>query len=377
MQSLNLFGIFVLLQISLSLCQIPTICYSPTTTCFAPNTTQSLLFVKDSYTTCSRVPPILQLNCVENSMLCNKYANQITNIMCSNKGTDYKGEVIWQCEAKMPTAVKFMKTTVSCEGCTSSIDKLKISGSCAIFYQLGSNSNVLPTSPTTPTTTTNTTKSDDDIRTTLFIICIVLMFFGIYICYCANDNSSRNGYRPINYPEAQPYQATTIEIETTPLNTQRTNNQRSNNYRRYNVQPSAPPAPVQTVPVQTVPVQTMPMQNPIIINAQQQSSTGNLLGGYLTGQNLERGNYGAALLTSTMSSGGSDYNTGLMMGMMSESNSHKHKHKKHHSHNNSSYYQNTYDNSHTDTSYTNTSYADTSYNDTSYTDTSYADTTTR
>ena len=363
MQSLNLFGIFVLLQISLSLGQIPTICYSPTTTCFAPNTTQSLLFTKDLYTTCSRVAPILQLNCAGNLMLCNKYANQITNMFCSNKGTDDKSEVIWQCEAKMPTAVKFMKTTVSCEGCTSSIDKLKISGSCAIFYQLGSNSNVLPTSPTIPTTTTNTTKSDDDIRTSLFIICIVLMFFGIYICY-----------RPINYPEAQPYQATAIEIETTPLNTQRTNNQRSNNYRRYNVQPSAPPAPVQTVPVQTVPVQTMPMQNPIIINAQQQplqpqqpqqSSTGNLLGGYLTGQNLERGNYGAALLTSTMSSGGSDYNTGLMMGMMSESNnSHKHKHKKHHSHNDSNYYQNTYDNSHTDTSYTNTSYNDTSYADT-------------
>ena len=327
------------------------------------------------------MPAILQLNWVENAMLCNRYASQITNVMCSNKGTDYKGEVIWQCETKMPSAVKFMKTTVSCEGCTSSVDKLKISGSCAIFYQLGSNSNVLPTSPTNPTNPTtptlNTTKSDDDIRTTLFIICIVLIFFGIYICYCANDNSSRNGYRPINYPEAQPYQATAIEIETTPLNTQR-----SNNYRRYNVQPSAPPAPVQTVPVQTVPVQTMPMQNPIIINAQQQplqpqqpqqSSTGNLLGGYLTGQNLERGNYGAALLTSTMSSGGSDYNTGLMMGIMSESNnSHKHKHKKHHLNNDSSYYQNTYDNSHTDTSYTNTSYTDTSY-----TDTSYADTTTR
>ena len=125
------------------LIQSQTICYNPTTTCFDPTTTQSLLFQINAYTTCSRISPILQLNCVngqnsDNADLCSKYANQISTLKCDNSGIDDKGEVIWNCQGSKPSNINFGTTTVSCEGCTSPLDKLKITGSCAIFYQLTS-----------------------------------------------------------------------------------------------------------------------------------------------------------------------------------------------------------------------------------------------
>jgi hypothetical protein len=350
--------------------QTTNICYSPTSACFAPNTTQSLLFQINSYTTCSRVPPILRLNCVGNDMLCKQYSNQITSVKCSNQGINDKGEVIWLCEGKIPVGTSFGKTTVSCEGCTSSTDKLKIVGSCAVFYELlKTNTPFKPSYPSNPSnpSISNTKPSGGTIDGSVYNFVFGLMLLFLICCFCSicwccyDDNlcnlrhnhcSNSRAYRNIDRDD----------IEAIPLN--------SSSF----VTPSAPPIQTQTPKfiqpqvIQLAPITTIPRYP----NTKTSSGT-EMLGGYIAGRNISEGNYGSALLASNMAGvSGSDYNTGLMMGMMSESNNHHHKkHKKH----NTPYYQPNNDSY--NTSYQDTSYQDTSYTDNTYTDTSYADTNTR
>ena len=285
-------------------------CYKPTNVCFDPASTKSIIFQANTYSTCSRVSPILQLNCVEGSNLisrglCKLYENTITNMMCTNSGIDERGEVIWHCESPIPSGVLLGVTTVSCEGCTNSTSKLKITGSCAVFYQLVKNN------PTATTTTQQNTfkenSSDTFIIVLLFCICLSLILGCVWTSYYHQEIINYYGPRT----NRQDY------IEITPLVSAST-------------VPSAPPANtryenvhiIQSTPRFVQPTRPAPRNNLDMVN------------GYLTARNLENGNYGSALLTSSISSDTSNYNTGFMLGMMSDNHKHHHKHHKHHNHHN-------------------------------------------
>ena len=91
-----------------------SICYNPTENCFDPKTTQSILFQYGQYTTCSRVSPITQLNCIDGNSdsigLCAKYSKYINTIKCNNSGFDASGNVIWKCDGNLPTKTMFGST---------------------------------------------------------------------------------------------------------------------------------------------------------------------------------------------------------------------------------------------------------------------------
>lgn len=193
-----------------------TICFNPSTNCFDPMSTQSVLFQYGQFTSCSRVSPITQLNCIDGNTegsvgLCAKYSKLITSIKCTNSGIDASGNVIWNCYTNLPTGIMFGTTTVSCEGCTSSSDKLKITGSCGIFYQLLKKPNLQNPS--------NSTNSDKHTNGFVIFVCFlsgaIILIFLIKLCAGETDyiyenrsktnnrsrSRSRNSYITISSPE--------------------------------------------------------------------------------------------------------------------------------------------------------------------------------
>lgn len=180
--------ILKVMMLKVILAQNTPICYNPSSNCFDPSSAQSLVFQQGQYTSCARVPPISQLNCVDgnspNSVgLCAKYSKYITNFKCANSGSDGSGGVNWACETyNIPNGILIGSTTISCEGCKSSTDNLKISNSCGLFYSL------ISTDAKTDdnTNSNNTNKINKNISGSEFVIYALVIFFGIFICciYC-------------------------------------------------------------------------------------------------------------------------------------------------------------------------------------------------
>jgi hypothetical protein len=355
-----------------------TICYNPTTNCFDPTLTQSLLLQANQYTKCSRTTPIQQLTCIDssntaNTDLCAKYSKYITSIKCSNSGTDDSGNVIWKCESNLPSQVGLGLTTVSCEGCTSSSDKLKISGSCGIFYQLFDKTNsISDTGSIIKSNSTHTMTGFEIFLCFLFGTTILICF--IKICVGCSEpylpthnnysrtrtrtNSRTNSRTRIPTQSYIPIISTEQVIipETIPLTA---------NYSQNNNLPNNNPSPINpnyeyTPTYQSISYiqnQTQTQTRPYIyprtqvqVLGQTQSQphsqvemtdTSSFLSGYLTGKNLEEGNIGAAYFTSSLSNSnkGNNFSTGMALGMMEGSNHYNH-HKSHKKHHNNSYQNN-------------------------------------
>lgn len=340
--SLNL--TFVVFLIFIQKIYSQTICYNPTSNCFDPVITQTLLFQYGQHTTCSRTSPIYKLNCVDGNTpesfgLCSKYSQLITNIKCENSGTDESNNVVWKCNGILPSNVALGTTTVSCEGCTSSSDKLKISGSCGIFYQL------VKKPISSPTSTTKTELKYNLVNGYTVIICFILGVFlviGLIKCCTSKQpeylpvytNGSRTHYynqiptaERVVIPEIIPLTAeqTNINPPTNPNYTPNTSNRTLNisQYPNYQTQSN-----IETGGSRCV--------------NQRQSDTSSLLTGYLVGKNLEEGNFGTAYLASTIgnNSSGNNYSTGMMMGLISgseHSSKTHHKNKSHHKSHDQSY----------------------------------------
>ena len=365
--NLNLKLTFTILCLLLIKVLSQTICFNPTTNCFDPITTQSVLFQYGQFTTCSRVSPITQLNCIDGNTissigLCAKYSKLITNIKCSNSGSDASGNVIWKCDTNLPRGIMFGSTTVSCEGCINSSDKLKITGSCGIFYQLIKKEN-------TPIISNPSNNSDKYLNGFVIFICFIsgaiILICLIKLCVGETDynyenisrsnnrsrsrSRSRNSYISVSAPEE------VIIPETIPLTTGysvQTNNpptnpnyqsgstyQTTNQHLLNNQFPIRQPI-YRREPVQVeMTTQYMSRTQPHI----HQNDTSSFLSGYLVGKNLEEGNIGTAYMASTLglngnsncngSGNGNNYSTGMALGMMEGStHSHKSHHKKKHHH---------------------------------------------
>ncbi len=348
--------VLLMIQILSIGAQISNICYSPTTTCFAPNTTQLLLFDKGAYTTCSRVPPLLKLNCRGDSSLCARYSNQINQVKCSNQGLNDKGEVIWLCEAKLPLGISFSKTVVSCEGCVTSIDKLKIIGSCAVFYELAKKS--------TGSNSSSGSNNSSDSSSVKYVFALILLFgivISCVICYqsCCQDEKC---FVPHNHcSHARAYRNIDIhDIEAVPLTSTSTSIPSAPPARTHYIQPSQQFNFTQPIRSPKEACFAGPIQQTHSYQSNQ-SNPSEILGGYIAGKNIQEGNYGAAILASGLSSNSnsSNYQTGMLMGMMSES-SHKHHHKHHNKHhNNSNSYDTSYQNSDNFSTHNEAYYADT------------------
>ena len=283
--------------------QTQTICGNPSTNCFDPTTTQSLLFQQNQMTSCARTAPINQLNCIEGSAgLCAKYSNQITSIKCSNSGTDDSNNVIWKCESDLPNGLIFGLTQVSCEGCKSSADELKITGSCGIFYQLvntmnNNNNNNIDSNSGSGSGSNSKFFDSDGIKT---LKTILIAGFIISFCVFCVVSAHKHDSHIISYSE------------TTPLN--------SNIHNIFVAQPIQSFQPVSSESIPTAPVlSTFPeylMSNHSYSRPSRYQEPSNFLTGYIVGRELEEGNVGDAMLISSMSGNryGNNYNTGIMMG---------------------------------------------------------------
>ena len=327
-----------------------TICYNPTSNCFDPINTQTLLFQYGQYTSCSRVSPIYKLNCIdsnipESSGLCSKYSKLITNIKCDNSGTDDSNNIIWKCNGILPSNIALGTTTVSCEGCTSSSDKLKITGSCGIFYQLVKKTTLVSTPKSK--STTNPVLNSNVTNGFVIFICFLLgsfLLIGLIKCYMGEppeylpvytNNSRRRYYNQIPTAERVVIpEITPLTTEQTPLTTEQSNNPPINpNY----INNSSNRINSNIPQYRSYQTQSNIEMNNLGCNYNQQSDTTSLLSGYLVGKNLEEGNLGTAYLASTIGGGGvgnnigggNNYSTGLVMGMISGS---EHSHKSHNRH---------------------------------------------
>lgn len=348
-----------------------TICYNPTTNCFDPLSTQSILFQYGQYTTCSRVSPITQLNCFDGNTqdsvgLCTKYSKLISTIKCTNSGFDASKSVIWKCDGNLPTGIMFGTTTVSCEGCISSSDKLKITGSCGIFYQLLKKPNLQNPSDSSSSLSDKSTYTNKYTNGFIIFICFlsgsIIIICLIKLCVRETDyvheifsgsnnraktrSRSRNSYVTITSPEK------VIIPETIPLTTGypvKSNISQNpppinpdyqsvlgytatNQYQQTNKYQTRPQVyPRQPVQVEmTTQYVTKPQSQPYA----QQNDTSNFLSGYLVGKNLQEGNIGSAYLASTITGGGNNYSSGMALGIIEgSSHSHKSHHKKKHHHN--------------------------------------------
>ncbi|KAG9011090.1 hypothetical protein FRB94_009233 [Tulasnella sp. JGI-2019a] len=112
---------------------------------------KTLNFYAGEKTAARRSSPISQLTCIGKA--CNLYtpgAVQCFNV--GGSGTD----VSWKCEADLPSALRFGRVDVSCEGWLSSGDSYVLKGSCGLEYRLVEipghlkNSHVQPPTSWTP-----------------------------------------------------------------------------------------------------------------------------------------------------------------------------------------------------------------------------------
>ena len=362
--------IFIIFVILANCVYTQTICYNPTSNCFDPIYTQTLLFQYGQYTSCSRVPPINKLNCIDGDTpesygLCSKYSKSITNIKCTNSGTDDSNNVIWKCEGILPSSIALGKTTVSCEGCTSSNDKLKITNSCGIFYQLVKKTSFNSKSNSNPKSNLNPNIIKIIIVGISFLLGLILL-----ICLFKYVFYEPYEYLQIHTPQSRLYtNLTTLPPPPTPpinpyyipnlSSRKNTNTPHYHSCQSYQTQTQIPTQTQSDIEMNNLcynhrpQPQSHPHPQPY---SQTQfnpySDTSSLLTGYLVGKNLEEGNLGTAYLASTIGgmSGGNNYSTGLMMGMMNGSEyldiSHKPKHKPKHklSYENDLYENNLYEN---------------------------------
>lgn len=84
--------------------------------------------------TTSARDPVTQLSCIGGNGCV--YASRISAVQCQNEGQDVDGNIFWKCFAALPPLVELLTASVSCEGCTSSMDVFKQRGSCQLEYQL-------------------------------------------------------------------------------------------------------------------------------------------------------------------------------------------------------------------------------------------------
>lgn len=354
--------LFLILVIFINEIYSQTICYNPTSNCFDPINTQTLLFQYGQYTSCSRVSPIYKLNCInanipESSGLCTKYSKLITNIKCVNTGTDDSNNVIWKCDGILPTDVALGTTMVSCEGCTSPSDKLKITGSCGIFYQLVKKTILIPIQKPISTSRENKNSSNPNLINgfTIFIWFLLGSILLISLIKCIisepiehlpvyTNNSRRQYYNPIPavervvIPEIIPLTSEqTIPLTNPSINPSINPYYVPNSSNRTNANPNIP----QYRSYQTQ--SNIEMSN-LSHRQQPQTDTSSFLYGYLVGKNLEEGNLGTAYVASSIGGGcgENNYSTGLLMGMFSGS---EHSHNSHHNshHKNSKLYESSYE----------------------------------
>lgn len=109
------------------------------TQCFTPGKGTSLTFYANAKTTSIRSSPIEQLNCNGGNGC--KYSNNVEIVQCSCNGIDGYGNAQWKCESSLPNTLELGTTLVSCEGCASSTDTAKLTGSCGLYYTLNYNIN--------------------------------------------------------------------------------------------------------------------------------------------------------------------------------------------------------------------------------------------
>lgn len=355
---------FLIFAILINQIYSQTICYNPTSNCFDPSITQTLLFQYGQYTSCSRVSPIYKLNCIdantpESSGLCTKYSKLITNIKCVNSGTDDSNNVIWKCEGILPSDVALGSTTVSCEGCTSPSDKLKITGSCGIFYQLVKKTISTPIQKLISTSKTDKTNKNSSNLTNGFIIFICFILGSILlICLIKCILGESPEYLPIysnnsrrQYYNQIPSAERVVIPEIIPLTTEQTNVSINPSTNPYYIPNSPNRINVNIPQYRSYQTQSNIEMGNLSYRQQAQTDSSSLLSGYLVGKNLEEGNLGIAYLASTIGGGsGNNYSTGLLMGMFSGSdhshnshNSHKSRHNSHHK--NSKLYESSFESS--------------------------------
>jgi hypothetical protein len=108
--------------------------------CFDLAATPMLTFTAKTMTTGANESPIRQMRCVGGNACL--YESQISTIQCINEGLDVNNNVEWKCSAHLPSEMKIESPKVSCEGCQSPNDPIKLDGSCGLSYSLA----ILPSS---------------------------------------------------------------------------------------------------------------------------------------------------------------------------------------------------------------------------------------
>jgi uncharacterized membrane protein YgcG len=289
--------------------------------CFTPGVGTALTFYKGAMTTSARTSPITQLTCNGGNGC--KYSNEVNTVQCTCTGLDGYGSAQWKCESSLPSYLELGNELVSCEGCTSSTDPMKLTGSCGLYYGLtydGSN------------TKTNDDHTNDDNGITeagfatflivVGVICGIIIVIACIVQACQMCANNYNSYETLplhhdSFPSVDRYttsSATPVVVTAT------------------NIQPvaSAPPPPqTKSYPRSggTTGGNTyISYQNPQPVA--RQSNTDNFTTGLLMGELAgggRRGNHIAEdVLLMNMATGGgnSNFTTGLLMGEALSGNNH-------------------------------------------------------
>ena len=90
-----------------------------------------LTFQDGHMTTGQRLAPEPQLQCKRG---CDLFTLQ--SVMCTNKGLNDQGDVIWKCDQDYPTHLQVYDDAVQCEGYKFAGDKTVLRGSCMYEYSL-------------------------------------------------------------------------------------------------------------------------------------------------------------------------------------------------------------------------------------------------
>ena len=141
---------------------------------------QTMTFQKNNYTKGNRTDPIPQLNCVGGNACGHSY--KVNSVQCKNNGIDENDDVQWKCDTNLPYDLSLGETNLNCEGLTSSMDKIKLKGSCGLEYTL--NDKAIHIEP------------DNSYFT--IIITLIILFFIVAICF-AVIRSSFIGYHDYDY----------------------------------------------------------------------------------------------------------------------------------------------------------------------------------
>jgi hypothetical protein len=205
--------------------------------CFDLGMTQALTFYKDAMTTSARAPPIKQLNCVGGDGC--SYSKSISAIQCTNSGLNNQQQPQWKCTAQLPENVDLGTTTVSCEGCTSSTDYYKVTGSCGLFYTLN-----IANDKTNDDGSTHHIRTNDNSSSVLgiFLVLFVIIFAIICVCLRYQDHQIMNNYTTVSSSPVRVIPMTTTYARPQPVTQPQSyqNNSYQNSYS-YTPVPTAPP----------------------------------------------------------------------------------------------------------------------------------------